>query len=90
MVGNGKGGGLFCDKTFLCLLSQISAMKTGEVTPHHFYLTIYTNLKTYGTFELGKDDGGTAVLLTLATNVVLTDYDGRILFPKDKAPTQEQ
>ncbi len=79
--------GLFCDRTFLCSPSQISAMKSGEVIPHHFYFTIYTNFDTNGTFELGKDDGGIVVVLTLATNVVLTDYDGRILFPKDKAPT---
>jgi hypothetical protein len=65
-------------------------MKTGEVVPHHYYLTVYTNAKTYGKFELGKDDGGIVVVLSLATNVVLTDYDGRILFPKDKAPAQEQ
>jgi hypothetical protein len=44
-------------------------MKTGEVVPHHHYLTIYTNFKTYGTFELGKDDGGIVVFLSLATNV---------------------
>lgn len=90
-VGNGKDGMLLmCDKTVLCSLSQISAMKTGEVVPHHYYLTIYTDSKSYGKFELGKDDGGIAVVLALATNVVLTDYDGRILFPKDKAPTQER
>jgi hypothetical protein len=65
-VGNGKGGLLLCDKTVLCSLSQISAMKTGEVVPHHYYLTVQTDAKTYGTFELGKDDGGIVVLLTLA------------------------
>ena len=65
-------------------------MKSGEVIPHHYFFTIYTNFNTFGTFELGKDDGGIVIVLTLATNVVLTDYDGRILFPKDKAPTQEQ
>ncbi len=89
-VRNGKDGLLSCDKTSLCSLSQISAMKSGEAVPHHLYLTIYTKANTYGTFELGKDDGGIVVLLALATNVVVTDYDGRVLFPRDKAPTQEQ
>ena len=89
-VANGKDGVLSCDNISLCPLSQIRAIKTGEAVPHHNYVSIYTKADTYGTFELGKDDGGIVVLLALATNVVVTDYQGRILFPKDKAPTQEQ